>query len=209
MSNKDLTGLKIDKVTVIKRANVNNKGDRWLCLCDCGNYVIFSELSLTRKSENKRSCGCEWKENWKKCFETHGCTKTRLYRIWQGMKKRCCTKTCSNYKYYGAKGIKVCDDWLTFTTFREWAINNGYNDTLSIDRINSNGNYEPSNCRWVKQNTQVRNRSMSRMVTWNGKTQLIKDWAEELGVTYETLRVRINKWGVEKAFTTPFPSRLS
>lgn len=201
----DLTGMRFDKLAVIKKANINNEGLRWLCICDCGNYAILNQHTLLRKDKKVKSCGCVLNEYWRKRLTTHGGSDTRLYRIWRGMKSRCYLKNVSNYKYYGGKGVKVCDEWLDFSNFQKWAFQNGYAEDLSIDRIDENGNYEPSNCRWVKQNTQVRNRSMSRMITWNGKTQLIVDWARELGFNYETLRIRINKWGVEKAFTTKIP----
>lgn len=100
---------------------------------------------------------------------------------------------CKRVKGYADKGIKVCDEWNNFINFRDWAIKNGYNDSLSIDRIDNNGNYEPSNCRWTTFYIQSRNKNCNVFLTYNGKTQIIPDWAKELNIHTNTIRARYKK----------------
>ena len=132
----------------------------------------------------------------------HGQFGTRLYNTWSHMKQRCYNPNNASYLHYGAKGIKVCDEWQEFQPFYEWAINNGYKEDLSIDRINFNGNYEPSNCRWVNIEQQNNNKSDTKLITYKGKTQSLSKWAKELNIKFTTLNARIYKWGMplEKAF---------
>ena len=132
-------------------------------------------------------------------------TNTRLYRIWTEMKRRCFSRNRPNSQGYIKKGITICDEWLSFDTFYKWAIENGYKDDLSIDRINNDGNYEPSNCRWANQKTQANNTSTCHYITHNGKTQTITLWAEEIGLNVSTLSKRLVKygWSVKDALTIP------
>lgn len=149
----DITGKKFGRLTVIERAD---KG-RWHCKCDCGNETFTSGYQL-RKGIAK-SCGCYQKEISGEKHRTHGYTKTRLYRIYYKMKERCYRPTNDNYKYYGGLGITICDEWLhSFETFKNWALSHGYNDNLTIDRINNELGYMPSNCRWITIQEQQRNR---------------------------------------------------
>ena len=129
------------------------------CLCSCGNIVYVEQGNL--KSHLTTSCGCYRKEKNQKreITEIHEFIKTRLYRIWSGMKTRCYNVNNKDYKYYGQLGIIVCSEWKEdFMKFREWAIQNGYQENLSIDRINPYGNYEPSNCRWATAKEQANNK---------------------------------------------------
>lgn len=131
---------------------------------------------------------------------------SRLNNIYSGIKARCYNSNLWNYQYYGARGIKMCDEWKNnYQTFKKWALENGYQDNLSIDRIDTNGNYEPNNCRWVTDKEQKNNTRRNHYITYNGKTQSMSKWAEELNISYTVLRSRINRlnWSVEKAFTTP------
>ena len=128
----------------------------------------------------------------------------RLYNIWQHMKKRCYSTTAKNYQHYGGRGISVCDEWKNnYTAFYEWAMAHGYSDELSIDRIDNSKGYSPDNCRWADMKTQQNNRSYNKAITYNGKTQNAKQWAEELGINYKTLWNRLfnYKWDVEKALS--------
>lgn len=157
----DMTGMKIGMLTVMSRDN-NVYGEgvhaRWICRCECGNLVSISGQDLRKKSPQK-SCGCLPA----KMHTTHGQTRTRLYDVWNCMKQRCENPKNRNYRQYGARGISVCEEWKNFETFRAWAMSNGYDETAkrgicTIDRINNDGNYEPSNCRWVDMKTQSQNR---------------------------------------------------
>lgn len=131
--------------------------------------------------------------------------RKRLYSIWNGMKIRCYNDKCERYYRYGGRGIKICDKWRNdFQSFYDWSMDHGYSDDLTIDRINNDGNYEPGNCRWATLQEQQHNKSNNIFITYNGKTQDIKQWAEELGIYYQTLYFRIiSGWPVEKAFFEP------
>ena len=136
----------------------------------------------------------------------HGGKGTRLYRIWQQMKNRCHNPKTSRFKDYGGRGITVCDEWKNdFQAFYNWAMANGYSDDLTIDRIDNDGNYEPSNCRWATELEQVNNSRHNHMVTYQGRTQSLSDWGRSLGIPFHVLSHRINtyEWDVERAFTTP------
>lgn len=135
----------------------------------------------------------------------HGGKGTRLYDIWCGMKSRCYNKNDSHYYRWGGRGIIICSAWLLdFSNFRDWAYKNGYAENLTIDRINNNGNYEPSNCRWITSAEQNNNQRTNRMITYKGKTQNMKQWSKELNINYGTLKSRLDDshWSVEKAFET-------
>lgn len=135
-------------------------------------------------------------------FEKHKGSKSRLYSIWTNMKSRCNNKSVPKYKVYGGRGIIVCAEWNnSFTSFRDWAIANGYSDKLTIDRINPNGNYTPTNCRWISIKQQENNRTNNHLLTYKGVTKTMKQWAETIGISYNCLQMRINTYGytVEEA----------
>lgn len=132
----------------------------------------------------------------------HGKRKTRLYSIYSHMKQRCYNKNDQAYKYYGRIGITICNEWLNdFMTFYDWSMSNGYNDTLTIDRIDVNKSYSPDNCRWVDMKTQQRNKKNNRNITINGETHCLSEWCEILNVDYERTRQRIcrDNWTIQKA----------
>lgn len=144
----DLTGQKIGYLAVIRPTNKRKRRYIiWLCQCDCGNVTEVRSDHLSVKDTS--SCGCLQKERTQEAQYIHGETGTRLYRIWRGMKQRCSNLRLRKYKYYGGRGIEVCSEWRKYLNFRDWACINGYQDHLTIDRINNDGNYEPSNCEWV------------------------------------------------------------
>ena len=166
---KDLSGQKFGKLTAIKRVGNTNYGQPlWECKCECGNITLVCGQHLREK--RVKSCGCLKKSK---------ISNKRLYRIWGTMRHRCQNPKRKDYKYYGARGIKVCEEWGDFSTFYEWAINNGYNDTLTLDRVDANGNYEPSNCKWATMKEQGNNKTNNHLITYNGETKTIAQWAEE------------------------------
>lgn len=158
------------------------------------------------------SCGCYKIEKARTNSTTHNKRNTRLYTIWNHMKDRCYNLNSKIYRFYGERNIIICDEWKNnFEAFYNWAINNGYDDLLTIDRINSFGNYEPSNCRWITIQDQQRNRTNNRFITYNNETKTLSQWATEYGFTWEQLRDRIDKlgWDFEKAILTPIHKKLN
>ena len=125
----------------------------FLCECECGNKTIV-RLEYLRNGHTK-SCGCLRAKMAHKTKETHGMAGSKLYNIWNGMKQRCTNDNTKSFKYYGAKGIEVCDEWQDFEPFYEWAMENGYKEGLSIDRKNPYKNYYPENCRWIPRDEQI------------------------------------------------------
>lgn len=126
---------------------------------------------------------------------------TRLHNIWLGMRQRCEKPNCSGYCKYGAKGISVCKEWQNFENFMDWAITQGYDDTLTLDRIDFTGNYEPNNCRWATQRQQQNNRSNNVTLTFNGRTQSIYKWSEETGISARVLYDRKHRgWEINRIF---------
>ena len=126
------------------------------------------------------------------------------------MKNRCNNQNCERYEDYGGRGIQVCDEWKDdFKSFYDWAMNNGYEEHLTIDRINNNGNYEPGNCRWVTNIVQANNSRHNHCVTYKGETHSLSEWSRILNLPFHLLSNRINSygWSVERAFETPKSNR--
>lgn len=198
----DLTGQRFGRLTVLGRAENKGLATMWECLCDCGNLKFIASSSL--RNGITKSCGCLQREMVSTTMMTHGKSKTSLYNKWHGIKQRCENQNNSCFKDYGGRGIKLCDEWQNFDSFQEWALENGYQDELTIERINNNGNYEPGNCKWVTRKEQGNNKRNNRLLSYKGETKTMHQWSEESGVNYNTLYTRLqNGWSVEKALTTP------
>lgn len=203
-SKYDLTGKKFERLTVIKRVENSKSGQtRWLCRCDCGNETIVWGGHL--RSGHTRSCGCINKEVCAKLPHNakHGLHETRLYRIWNGIKNRTNLNNKKPlYKNYSGRGITICEEWQEFLPFYNWAMQNGYKDNLTIDRIDVNGNYEPTNCRWATYKEQQNNRRNNVFLEYNGERHTLAEWEEKLNMNRGLLKNRIkNGWNVERALT--------
>lgn len=190
----DLKGMRYGRLVAIESAGKTKSGNTlWLCKCDCGNEVIVSISNL--RNGHTKSCGCYAAEQKRarKPRLTHGMSYTRLYTIWQGVKQRCLDENSPAYKIYGAVGITICDEWLNFENFKEWALKNGYKENLTIDRIDNNGIYTPSNCRWITQKEQNRNKKCNHFLTAYGNTRTLGEWREITGIPMSTMTNRINR----------------
>lgn len=196
-------GTRYERLTICGTPHIDGKNTIYKCLCDCGNYstVTASKFGVTK------SCGCARADTSKSKATTHGASHTRLYNIWISMRSRCCNPNIKEFKYYGLRGISVCQEWnKSYEVFSEWAISNGYKYDLSIDRIDTNGPYSPDNCKWSSQTQQCRNRRTNRMVTaWN-ETKPLNAWVDDTrcNVKRTTLRSRLDKgWFPEIAISSP------
>lgn len=189
----DLTGQTFGKWTVLKKDISNNKHILWKCRCSCGTERLIDGYALRKGLTH--SCGCSKDKR----------TKTRLYRIWIGILDRTTHSNRPRACDYIDRGITICDEWKNWETFKDWAIKNGYTDTLSIDRINNNDGYYPENCRWTDSKTQSRNKRNNIIVTINGESHILSDWCKILGLNRESVKSRI-KYGLTpyQALTIPF-----
>lgn len=202
----DLTGQRFGRLVVLKQTEQKRYGETsWVCLCDCGKQTITTTGSL--RSGACRSCGCLHREAAREQglkSTTHGLTGTRLYRIWANMKTRCYNKRNRNYARWGARGITVCDEWRdNFQAFYDWAMANGYDDDLTIDRIDNDKGYYPENCRWATYEEQANNTRHNTHITFRGETHTLEYWSRHLGIDKTTLHYRLKHLTPEEAFTLP------
>lgn len=187
----DISGQKFNKLTAIKPIGKYKSGNViWQCRCDCGN-ICEVDGSILRKYKQK-SCGCYPSERMAKINTKHDGFGTRLYEIWRQMHRRCYGEKTKAYPYYGGRGITVCPEWHDFAKFREWAIGNGYADNLTIDRIDVNGDYAPSNCRWTTQKQQANNRRNNHRIRYNEEEHTISEWADIMSVNQVRLWHALN-----------------
>lgn len=202
----DLTGRHFGRLTVI-RISENNKqgGARWECICECGVQKIVSGGNL--RNGSVMSCGCLAREtviNRNKSNAIHGESRTRLYQTWRSMINRC-KPDSDDSKYYFNRGITIVGEWYDFINFKTWAMENGYTNSLTIDRIDNDKGYCPDNCRWADTATQNRNKRSNVVLSYRGEEKILTDWCKELDLNRGTVRSRINrdKWSVERALSTP------
>lgn len=194
-------GKKYNHLTALCFSHIDEKGHQmWLCECDCENHTRKIIRASYLVSGHTTSCGCQKNKqpNYK-----HGMCYDRLYGIHQKMISRCYKTYEKSYKNYGGRGIKVCDEWRnSFVAFAEWAKSNGYQEDLTIDRINVNGDYSPDNCRWVNMKIQQNNRRNNHLILFNGEIHTLSEWQDITGISEDNIYARLKLgWSVEKALT--------
>jgi hypothetical protein len=194
----DITGNRYGHLVVIGR-DFSTRKNYWICKCDCGNTKSIFRGHIT--SGKITDCGCRRKEKVKKI---HGESNTRLFHIWIGMHTRCNNPHCKCYPDYGGRGVSICDEWENYITFRNWSLAHRYNDILTIDRIDNNGNYCPENCRWVDAKTQSNNRRSNHYLSFNGERHTIREWEIIKLFPKGLIEGRLRCGGtIEKILTTP------
>lgn len=203
-NGEEWIGNKYGMLSVIEPVHKTlNNGDMqwfWKVKCDCGNEKIVKPIEIIKGKIV--SCGC-YRKSGKQVQSVHGESRTRLHNIWCGMNDRC-DPMHKDSDRYGKRGIKVCDEWKSYEKFAEWARSNGYEDGLSIERKDVNGNYCPENCEWITLGKQARNRRTTKWVEYNGERMSLAQAAELAGLPYKQVHFRIKKgWSVEKALSTP------
>lgn len=209
---KDLSNQKFGELTALyiddTYAGGKGKAKKWICKCSCGN-VVSVRASHLLGGDTQRCIVCR-NNAFKATGIKHGYSGERLYQIWLGMRKRCYNSKNNDYKRYGGRGIEICKDWgagsldiTGYLSFKKWALENGYNNTLSIDRIDVNGPYSPNNCRWADFKTQTNNKRNTISLTVDGISKPLVEWAKEYKMNEFTLRRRIkNGWDHKTAVTT-------
>lgn len=202
MKIKDLTGMVFGRLAVLSIAD-EKQGDKykWLCQCSCGNLTIKTGSDM--KKGNTTSCGCLAKELSSERATKHGMSSSKEYSAWQAMIDRCNRKGNEYYHKYGGRGIEVCEEWINdFSTFLN-DMGKAPTKEHSIERIDNDGNYEPYNCKWATKQEQSQNRSNTVWIEYNGETKCLSEWARIVGVSNQTFRHRVMKFGIELAMTMP------
>ena len=201
----DLIGRKFGLWTVLDKAEdrIDKYGyhyRKWHCICDCDKKTERDVLESSLINNTSTSCGC------KRLRKTHGLSRTRIKRIYYDMHSRCENPNTPKYENHGGRGIKICDEWSGengLVNFYNWAMENGYNDKLTIDRINNDGDYEPSNCKWTDYTTQNKNKRDNVYITINGVSKVVEDWSRECGVSSSTIKKRLKEGIVGEALLNP------
>lgn len=198
--HKDIIGNRYGMLTVLEYDKSIDRRLMFKCKCDCGKVISVRKDSL--ENGHSQSCGCV-RESWMhsgKLNRKHGKYEERIYWVWAKIKRRCYNKRCREYENYGGRGIKMCEEWLDPEKFIQWAYASGYNKdapkgVCTLDRIDVNGNYEPSNCRWITNLEQQNNRRDNQIFTHNGESHTIAEWARILGIKYSTLNAGLMRYG--------------
>lgn len=203
-------GQKIARLTLIKEIPAR-RGRSWECVCDCGNKLNVKESHI--RNGSIKSCGCLAKEYKAIGNVVHNLCDTRINKIYQAMKNRCFLKTSKNYKNYGGRGIKMCNEWLGkdgLINFYNWAISNGYKDNLSIDRIDNNGDYRPENCRWATALEQQNNTRYNRILEYKGEKLTLSQASRKYNIDVSTLHHRLKRfnWDATKSIEEPIHTEM-
>lgn len=197
---EDLTGRRFGHLTVSRYTHSAAHGHAvWECRCDCGRTV--QRLAKDIKRAKEPSCGCKHATNKAHKNTYHGLTGTTVYGCWARMLQRCLNPKDGAYHNYGGRGIGVCERWMDFADF--YADMGHPPEGMSIERRDNDGSYHPDNCYWASKAEQVRNHRRNVWVEFDGRRQVVTDWANELGMPRETLRFRLAHWSVERALTEP------
>lgn len=209
---KNLLNQRFGKLLVCEFVGTKNGRALWLCKCDCGKEIVVPSTRLL--SGNTKTCGCSKDKGYKHGQLVKGAYKDRLYKLYRSMVGRCIYDKNPNFHNYGGRGISVCKEWVeNYEAFRNWAMNNGYDETAkygkcSIDRIDVNGNYEPNNCKFVSFKEQLNNTRKNVFLEYNGEKHTIAQWAEKLKIHPRSLWGRLHSgWSIEKALSTPIIKR--
>jgi hypothetical protein len=202
-----ISGKKTGHLTLLAFEKKEGRRVYYRYKCDCGNECV----KLPANVRDNSSCGCKvitQRSDAGKKGVTHGQSKrSRLYQVWENMKQRCLNPKTKFFSYYGGRGIGICNDWIKFEPFQEWALSHGYAETLTLDREDGDGNYDPSNCRWITQAQQLANTRKNIQIEYGGETHHIAEWARRLDMDRSLLGHRLKIWPVEKAFTEPVKRR--
>lgn len=197
----DLTNQRFGKLVAIKKTgeyyitpSTGKKQDIYECVCDCGNVTYVAAYCL--KYGNTKSCGCLQRERSKQAHTTHNGRFDRLHNVWANMKNRCNNPNYSEYSNYGGRGIKVCEEWNDYASFRDWAINNGYDENAprsekTLDRIDVDKNYCPENCRFVDMFVQANNKTNNIYTVYNNQKMTLSELSKITGINYDPLYYRI------------------
>ena len=211
MNRIDLSNQRFGRLVVIEMVGTKTGHSIWKCLCDCGNVRLNVDSNL--KTGSTKSCGCLQIDNLRKRSTTHGDTPKKghavEYAVWRSMKARCYNPKNKAYASYGGRGITVCDPWQSYAVFLS-DMGRRPSPNHSIDRLDNNGNYCKTNCRWVTHQEQIDNRRNTRMLTWNDQTKPLGTWAKELDIPYHYIHTRLyHGWSVDRALSTPVKRRAS
>jgi len=196
MSKINLEGQEFGCWTVLSEAGRRHGHVMWLCQCQCGTKRIVEGVSL-RKGGTK-SCGCMHEDLMAHLKGTHRLSNTSTHEVWKSMRQRCNNKRNKDYKYYGGRGIVCCDRWKRFEKF--YADMGEKPEGLTLERIDNNKGYSPSNCKWVNMKEQNRNSRNNRVIKYGGETKCVSEWAEVLKIKVTVLRYRLKKYPPQIAF---------
>ena len=201
---RNLVGQRFGKLTILAYAPKRNKRTRIVCQCDCGKIVTVDQSNVL--AGHTTACGCANVPATKAANTKHGMNDSTIYRRWHWMIQRCSNPRSEHWSYYGGRGIKVCERWHSFEAF--YADMGNPPPGTTLDRIDVNGDYSPENCRWATRTEQARNRRNTTMLTHNGETLPVAEWAERYGLSFYVLYERLKAgWSVERALTEPVRSR--